>query len=94
MAETSQYSDEDSMESMDIQLDDENLCDEATGSGLQFEQPQLVTDSSGHEDKPPQMGEIGKMSSILRPRGYQLEMLEKSLERNIIVAVRLIGLLL
>ncbi|KAI9794264.1 MAG: Dicer-like protein 2 [Peltula sp. TS41687] len=78
-----QYSDdEESMESIDVQQhDDESLRD---GVHLGQSQP-VVTDSSGQEDKPSQMEESRK--PILRPRAYQLEMLEKSLEGNIIVAM-------
>lgn len=61
--------------------------DEAPGPGFDIREPPSAPDgvSSGSQAAP--LGEDGEQTGIMASRAYQIEMLEQSLERNVIVAV-------
>ncbi|KAL6695584.1 hypothetical protein J3F84DRAFT_374726 [Trichoderma pleuroticola] len=61
--------------------------DEAPGPGFDIREPPSAPDgaSSGSQAAPPYQD--GEQTGIMASRAYQIEMLEQSLERNVIVAV-------
>ncbi|KAH0527310.1 hypothetical protein TsFJ059_002324 [Trichoderma semiorbis] len=61
--------------------------DEAPGPGFDIREPPSAPDgvSSGSQAAP--LGEDGEQTGIMASRAYQIEMLEQSLERNVIVAM-------
>lgn len=61
--------------------------DEAPGPGFDIREPPSAPDgvSSGSQAAP--LCEDGEQTGIMASRAYQIEMLEQSLERNVIVAV-------
>ncbi|UKZ52567.1 hypothetical protein TrVGV298_006345 [Trichoderma virens] len=61
--------------------------DEAPGPGLDIREPPSTQDCTSSGSQAALLSEDGEQSGVMAARAYQIEMLEQSLERNVIVAM-------